>query len=170
MKNVVMINGRWVGFFNALSNIRVVGEPAFKYAIGYNVLEMEKVAKAIEKARVYDDKDPEFQSYIAESTAILQQYATDSDGNPNVRQDPNGNTVRIVPAEKVKSYTADMDNLSIKYKELMEKLVVHQRNFNKVLDEEVALDLWEIKLSNVPKDLPQEIFNLIVPIVIYDLE
>jgi len=169
MKSIKMPNGRWVGFFNALSNIRVVGEPAFKYAIGYDTLEVEKIAKAVEKARVYDEKDPEFQSYVAESTSILQQYAVDPDGNPNVRQDPNGNTIRVVPAEKVKFYASAMDTLSAKYKELMEKLTIHQRKFNAILDEEVEANLWEIKLSDVPKDLPQDIFNLIVPIVIYDL-
>jgi hypothetical protein len=169
MKKISMSNKRWVEFFNGLNSIRVAGEPAFKYAVGYNTFELEKIVKSVEKAGIYDDTDPEFKKYREENTAIIQQYAVDSEGNPSVGKDQNGNMTRIVPAEKMKFYLSAINNLNNTYKELTKKLDEHQKKFNSLLNEEVEANLWEIKLSDIPKDFPQDVFNLIMPIIIYDL-
>ena len=65
-------------------------------------------------------------------------------------QDPNGNTVRMVPVEKTGDYVGAMDALNSKYVDLLQKLAAHQRSFNEVLEKEVGLELWEIKLSEMP--------------------
>jgi hypothetical protein len=51
----------------------------------------------------------------------------------------------------------------------MVKLAEHQKKFIKVLETEVELEIFELKMSMMPKDLAQEIINMLIPITVYDL-
>src|SRR4030042_1565734 len=112
MRKIKMTNEKWGRLFNTLTGIKGSAAPGFKYGIGYNVGVIEKVAKAIDKAKNYNEDDPDFKAYISESNTILQTYAVDKDGNPDLSTDASGNPVRRIPADKISQYALSMEQLN----------------------------------------------------------
>lgn len=150
-----MTNKNIIALYNDLKAINLKGVK-FSYGIAKNLSILEIEIKAIEKTTEFT---PDFKNYEKERIELASKHAKkDEEGKVVIE---NG---RYILEDKD---TADQEfkELREKYKEALEERDQQLEDYKALLEEESSVELFKIKLSDVPEDISTEQMTSIFAII-----
>lgn len=147
----------------ALNSLLSSGEVKSKnlvYAIIKNTKLVEPEVTALSKALETDSE--EFKTYVEETREIYGKYA-DIDEQGNIKTVPGGIVLKDpTTKDEVSKLIVDLDD---KYKDAIEARKVEIEKYNEILDEDVEIDFYKIKLEYLPEEIEPRVLYILDPIV-----
>ncbi len=133
------------------------------------IYKLAKIKKVIDdEVETYREMQQEIYSIITEyeqkRVELLNKYG-EKDENGNLKTDTMGNVV--IPEDKRSEFDNEMKKLMEEYKEDIDKFNKKLEEHNEFLNEEIDFELPKLKLKDLPDNLPlnlneMEVFMLIV--------
>ena len=100
------------------------------------------------------------QQYIEYETKrieLCREYALlDDDGKPTIQNDN-----YIIDQSRIESFKKAVEKMSKPYKEIIEKYSKEAEDFNKILEEDVILNLYKIDEDELPSEITAEQLEII---------
>lgn len=120
----------------------------FLYGVERNILKQESEIKALEKA---SNPSQEIQQYDQERIALCKIHANKKDGQPIIIN--NAYDLSDASGALKEEFAKAFEELKEKYKDALDKREEQMKQFDQILEEEVEIELYKIKLDNIPDDI-----------------
>jgi len=132
-----------------------VTEPWFAYTVARNLSSLNTVLEALDAAK---KRTPLFDQYEKEREVLLQKYAhKDTTGKPSMKTVDQGGgvTLQVYDIDDTQALQVDVDALLAqdKYKDVLQKEALREREFQELLLSSTELDLYPIKMSKAPEGI-----------------
>lgn len=130
-------------------------EPFFAYSVSQNRSSLEPIVTAIKAAQ---KMSPAFTKFEEERQKLLQEYAKkDAQGRPvfQTQNYGNGMTGRVYDIEDRDALEKAVTTLSTsdEFKHVVEDEEERRVKLQELMDQEVEIDVFKIKMSDAPKNL-----------------
>ena len=130
----------------ALSSLNLKGFK-FSYGVAKNIALLKTEIESLQKTMVASEP---FKEYEQARIALAEKYSKkDESGNPIVK----GNEYEIADREV---FDKELIKLQTTHKVAIEERQKQIDDFNKLLEEEAKVELYKIKLEDVPEDITTE--------------
>lgn len=150
MKNFQILN-----LVETLSQLDLPGAK-FAYGVSRNIHILKPHVQALQEAR---KASPDFMQYDKERAGLAKKYS---------KKDEKGKPV-IVGTEYVledrESFDKDFAELQQKYSEAIQKREQQMREFAELADKDVEVELYKIKLADVPQEITTAQMNDIYELI-----
>jgi hypothetical protein len=133
--------------------------PKFTYAISKNKKILLPLMKEIEEAKT---RSPEYVAYDAERLELCKNMAEKDDKGEPIIEDGN---YKIADSE---AFDKEYELLQEKHKEMFEKEEENKVKFEKMLEEEVEIDLYTVKVDYAPEEIPIKFMDILMDVIIVD--
>lgn len=141
-----------------LESLKYLKGAKFTYSIIKNI---ELIEKEIEVLTKMSKPSEEFENYDKDRLALCERLSQkDGEGNSLKNDLGNGNFEYILDINS-KEWTEGTTLLSSKYLDAIKNREVQINNYNEILNKEVELKFYEIKLDDIPNDINLELMNII---------
>lgn len=145
-----------VDLYNGLSVIKDLKGVKLNYAIAKNISLLEPEVKALQKAHMSSDS---FQEYEKKRVEIAEKYAKkEENGNPIIVND------NYILEDKY-GFTKEVEKLNKEYKKTIDERKAQMEEVDKLLLEEVPIELHKITLDDIPNDVTTEQMKSIIKII-----
>ena len=146
-----------IALYRALNNLGRLSGVKFAYAVNRNIKQLQTEIDAVQKAI---EPTSEFSAFEKERVKVAEEYAEkDGKGKPKVE---NG---QYVFGDKLDEYQKRYDKLIEEHKPAVDAREKQIEDVNKLLDEEVEVNLYKIPLASVPEGITTAEMNKIMPII-----
>lgn len=134
----------------------------FLYALSRNFPIFEKEVLELQQAQT---PSPEFQKYDAERINLCKEYCEkEEDGSPKLQTNANGGQEFTFSPEKRAEFDEKLKALTETYKDAREAQMKKISELNVVLQEEKEIEVYKIKLDNLPETLTVDEMHAFLPI------
>lgn len=141
-----------------LESLKYLKGAKFTYSIIKNI---ELIEKEIEVLTKMSKPSEEFENYDKDRLALCERLSQkDGEGNSLKNDLGNGNFEYILDINS-KEWIEGTTLLSSKYLDAIKNREVQINNYNEILNKEVELKFYEIKLDDIPNDINLELMNII---------
>lgn len=144
------------GLRTALNKLSDLEGVKFAYAINRNKTILDAEVKAINEAKVEKE---DFQAYEKARIELVEAHAKkDKEGKPVIL----GNQYQIADQKK---FDKEIAKLQKEHKKSLDNRQKQIDELNNFIKEEVELELYGIKLENVPENISVEKMGIITPLI-----
>ncbi|CAK0762845.1 conserved hypothetical protein [Gammaproteobacteria bacterium] len=132
----------------------------FKYAVSKNLDKVSRELEHIKKSLIETSKYKEFEIKRKE---VQEKYCKkDENGKPLFKVSQNPNIKEYDFEESIRNeFEKEIEIVSEPYKSIFE-------DYEKLLNEEVKIEIYKIKLINIPEDINQNVLNLFTAFGVID--
>lgn len=155
-----MTNGKIIDLYTGLKSVGELSGVKFAYAVARNI---GKLQKLVEPLMAASRPTPEFSKFQVKRTAIAKDYAIKDEKGAAMKEVVNGVETYIIGDEK--KFQIEFDALKVDNKELIKVRDAQIKEFEKLLDKEVEIELHMIKFSSVPKNITSQQMANIIPMI-----
>ncbi len=142
---------------NSLGNLTGVN---FSYAVMRNMNRLKPEIEALEKSL---EPTEEYKKYDEERVELCKEQARkDEDGKPITVRDVNGQEKYDV--DEI-TFAPLLEALKEKYKDVVEARIAQEKEYNELLKTETDVDLFKVKIENVPEAISTVQMYAISPII-----
>lgn len=128
----------------------------FKYALAKNKRALTDQVEILKEAQTPGEK---FRTYDTERLGLCQAYAQkDDEGNPKIE----GNQFVM---DNLVEFNEKLAKLQEKHEEAIEENSQQIKDFEKLLDEEVELPLFQIKFEDLPQDMDARDMEIMLDLI-----
>jgi uncharacterized coiled-coil DUF342 family protein len=150
-----------VELFKGLQQLKNLSGVKFAYAISKNISLLEK---EIESLKASINPSEEFLKFEKERVDLAKKYAEkDENDSPKISTNPQG--VQEYVIENKKAFNKEIEALRKKYKKTIEERQKQYEEYKELLDTESKVELYKIKIDDVPKEITVEQMNIIKDLV-----
>lgn len=146
-----MKNKQILDLFESLVSITNLTGAKFNYSVVKNIKKLQPEIESLQKAFKNSD---EFNEYNNKRVNILKKYS---------RKDANGEAItKTINKEKhfdiieTEEFKKELDLLISENKDIIEKKEKEIKEFNELLETENSIELFKIKLSDIPDGITTE--------------
>lgn len=133
----------------------------FGYAVNRNMEILKPHINALQNCIIPSEK---FVEYDSKRLEIVKNYAK-KDSNGNFIMVGSGKNTNYDVGENIDKVTDEVKKLQEEYGEYIKEQDEKINQFNSILDNDVEINLYKVKLENVPKEINAEQMSLIYPII-----
>lgn len=145
-----------VELFQGLQEVKPLKGVKFSYGVVKNINIIKPEIEALQKSM---EMSEEFQKYEEERIALARKHATkDEKGMPMTK----ANSFVIADME---AWKKDFDELNEVNKEIVSAREEQIKEYNKLLEEDITVELYKIKMEDVPQDITTGQLEGIFPII-----
>lgn len=141
-------------------NLRTLGElkgVKFAYGITKNINKLKPEIEALDKAL---EPTKEFQEFDKKRVELVKKHSrVDENGKPILKEDNNYDVVNMGLFEK------EFEELKKENQEVWDARLAQIEEFNKLLDEEINIEFYKIKLENVPENISTAQMSIITELI-----
>ena len=153
--------------FNLLANLK--GKLKFHYTLRKNIEMLKEEIMIINNLKQkLSELSPAQQDYEDKRIDICKQYAEKDENNiPKKEQLNNGISVFVFSDKNKEIVDKEIEKLSEEYKELLDKDQQEKEEFLTFLEEQIEVELFKFKLSEMPLDenIEQKYINCIFELI-----
>lgn len=117
----------------------------FSYAIAKNKIQMRPEVEALEEARKPSEK---FVEYEQKRIALAKELA-DRDETGKIKAEND----RFIISEKMDQFNEKLEVLQKEYKDSIEEREKQIKEYNSILEEEIYIKLYKIKVEHLPDEI-----------------
>jgi len=137
----------------------------FAFASNYTLSNLEPICLAIAEAAKSNSDNTEYDKYIKEMIGSIKLYcATNKDGKLLMSK----NGMPLIKSEFKDTVTPLINELNIKYKDVIEKKKKDDDEIESMLKETIDVEIIKVKFVNVPEWLNQNQLKIIRHMIIED--
>jgi hypothetical protein len=146
-----MKNKDLIALAQTLNQVSDLKGKDFAYGVFKNKSLIEQEIKIFEQLR--KAPHPDFQNYENERNIVCINYSKkDDNGNPII-------TNNAYQIEDMNGFNADMAELQIKYKEVLDDMTAARKEYEDFLEKESTIQLIKVKIENVPNDVTANLLS-----------
>lgn len=146
--------------YQSLHNLGSLQGCRFAYGIAKNISILEKEAKIIQKTI---EASPEFSEFENKRIELAKKYAKKDKEGKLLTDTENG--VESYVMENQAKFDKEFNNLKNKYEKILDERKKQIDEYNELLETETDIELYKIKLSDVPSNITVSQMNLIKNII-----
>ena len=142
-----MLKNKILGLFQGLNNVAKLKGVKLAYAVIRNLNILQPEIEAIQKSLEPQD---DFNVYDKERMELAKKFSKkDEKGEPKTE-----NNQFIL--EDVKGFEKEIEQLAKKHKPALDAREKQVKEYNELLKEETKVELYKVKLADVPTDITTE--------------
>lgn len=141
-----------IELYNGLSGVLGLVGVTFGYSVNKNLAIIKPEIEALQKALTPSEK---FLEYDAKRVEIVKKYAKKDEKQEFVLFDVGGRKSFDVAGQE-EAVENEVKPLKEEYKEAIELNEKQMKEYNELLDKEAKIDLYKVKLENLPKEITGE--------------
>lgn len=145
-----------VELFQGLQSVKNLKGVKFSYGVAKNINILKPEIEALQKSV---EMTEEFQKYEEERIALARNHAVKDEKGVAMMKDGS-----FVIAD-MDAWKKDFKEFNEPYKEVIAKRDEQIKEYNKLLEEEVAVELYKIKMEDVPQDITTGQLEGIFPVI-----
>jgi len=148
-----------LNFNRALATVGHLKGIKFAYARAKNI---KAISPEVESCQEALQPSKKFSEYDKKRVDVCKEYCNkDGDGNPIIRD---GSYVGIEPNEN-SHFDKEHGKLKEEYSEVIEERKKAVDEYNELLEEEVEIELYMLKLENVPEQISADQLHGMMPMI-----
>ena len=145
-----------LALFNSLNSLGSLKGVKFAYAVSRNINKLKSEAESLQKAI---SPMPLFVEFEKERIELAKSHAKkDESGKPQAKE---GSFVLEDPVK----FEAEFDKLKKKHKEAISEREKQEDDFKLLLEEEVEIELYKVKLDDVPEEITAQQLHFVSEII-----
>lgn len=155
-----MKNTELVALFNAINNMGALKGVKFAYGISRNMYFIKPQIEALQKSI---EATEGFKKYDEERIKLAEKHAKKGEDGKAVMSGE-GRAQQYVIEDK-EAFNAEWEALKAEHSEALEDQKQREAEYIKLMDEETTVELFKIKLSDVPEDISTAQLNSIFALI-----
>ena len=137
--------------YHGLKSVEKFSGVKFAYAVAKNLRNIEPLLKEIEKDYL---PSKEFLEFEEERLQIAKTFSNEQDNN-----------MIWVPKENIEEFSKLLEPIIEKYKDVINQKEINDREYQKIIEEEIEISLYKIHIDNLPNDINAEQIQSIMSII-----
>ena len=150
-----MTKQKALDIYNTLNTLGELKGTRFAYGVSKNVNKLQPEINALQKSFAASE---EFLAYDKERVELAKEYSHKIKGEPVIIEGR-------YDIEDQDKFDKELEKLQKKHKKAVEEREKQFKEFQEILKEEVEIDLYKIKISDVPQEITARQMNGILEII-----
>lgn len=146
-----------VALYKALNGLGELKGVNFSYAVVRNINRLKPEMEALDKVL---EGTKEYNEYLTKKQELLEEHSEKDEKGNAIKNELAPNVFKYKLSDEA-AFAVLLDELNEKYKEALDARVKQEEEYKELLDSEISIDLFKVKLEHIPEEITtQQMFGI----------